>query len=300
MNTYQEIKIQNKFQQLYAMFCNLSVHIIKRCGEKTGEGIIRRAVRKTGENFGSTVLAEHRRKGIKTNLHNFYNNGLNVLYDPRIRIEKIFDFEDRQNFEIHTCPFAQYHNIRGQGKIGSFFCDEFQNSAIGTYTENYGQLNLSKMLTCEKDNFCCFSAYFRPANTSEERARESFSSAKPLSDLIAEETIHNSTFLSLEQFMVDLYCNMYIEAFERCANEGACAIADGLKMWAQEAVDMLKKQAENTKSAYDENFASHNFPLSLRENLSINWNFDRNKKAKELMTMVVVNSILATFEEGGK
>ena len=295
MNTYEEIKTQNKCQEMYAMFYNLSINIIERCGKKTGEGIIRRAVRKSGENLGRSILKEHRNAGIKTNLHNLYNYGLNILFDPRTRIEKIFDFEDRQNFEVHTCPFAQYHNIRGQGKIGSFFCDEFQYAVVRAYTENYGQLNLSKMMTYENDNFCCVSAYFRPANTSKQRAKESFSSCSPLSDLIPEEINYKNTFSNLEQFMVNLYCHMYNEAVEKCENEGACAIADGLKSWVKEAISMMEKQAANTKVQYNEDFARLNFPLSLNRESNINWNFDTTGKAKEIMETLVLNTILTTF-----
>lgn len=295
MYTYEEIKIQNKCQQMYSMFCNISEHIIKRCGEKTGEGIIRRAVRKTGEDLGTAILNEHRRAGIKTNLHNLYNYGLNVLFDPRTRIEKIFDFEDRQNFEIHTCPFAQYHNIKGQGKIGSFFCDEFQYAVIRAYTENYGQLNLSKMLTYENDNFCCFSAYFRPANTPSERSKESFSSCAPLSDLLPEETAYKNVFLDLEHFTLSLYCSLYNEAVEKCSNEGACAIADGLKSWMDESIPMMKKQAANTRVQYDETFVKLNFPLNIRKNSSESWTFDKTGKAQKIMLPLVFDKLLETF-----
>ena len=47
------------------------------------------------------------------------------------------------------------------------------------YTENVGQLNLSKELTCPRDNFCRFSLFFREANMSRERAKEAFAHCDP-------------------------------------------------------------------------------------------------------------------------
>ena len=70
MYNYEDIKIQNKCQQVYSMYASISRNFMKRCGDKTGERIIRKAVKRTGTRIGEEILEEHRKNGIKTNQHN--------------------------------------------------------------------------------------------------------------------------------------------------------------------------------------------------------------------------------------
>lgn len=294
MYNYEDIKIQNKCQQVYSMYASISRNIMKRCGDKTGERIIRKAVRKTGTQIGQEILEKHRKDGMKTNLHNLYFHGLNILFDPRTRIKTIFDFEDRQNFEVHTCPFAHFHTMQGEGKMGSFFCDEFQYAVVLAYTENMGQLNLSKMLTYDNDDFCCISSYFRPSNVGEQRAKESFTSMEPLADLVAPQEERKRESGDIAKFAVQLYCNFFYEAEESCGNEGVCAVCDGLKDWAEDAIKQLRKNASDTGCQYNEEFVKKNFPLNLYVEYE-NDGLCPDGQANKVMTNLVLNEIRKSF-----
>lgn len=294
MYNYEDIKIQNKCQQVYSMYASISRNIMKRCGDKTGERIIRKAVRKTGTQIGQEILEKHRKDGMKTNLHNLYFHGLNILFDPRTRIKTIFDFEDRQNFEVHTCPFAHFHTMQGEGKMGSFFCDEFQYAVVLAYTENMGQLNLSKMLTYDNDDFCCISSYFRPSNVGEQRAKESFTSMEPLADLVAPQEERKRESGDIAKFAVQFYCNFFYEAEESCGNEGVCAVCDGLKDWAEDAIKQLRKNASDTGCQYNEEFVKKNFPLNLYVEYE-NDGLCPDGQANKVMTNLVLNEIRKSF-----
>lgn len=43
-----------------------------------------------------------------------------------MREKTVFDEEDRQIWEVYTCPLADFWNRRGGGKLGSFYCEEYQ------------------------------------------------------------------------------------------------------------------------------------------------------------------------------
>ena len=179
MYTYEDIKLQNQQDAFSAMYLCIARSVTDLCGRRVGERILREACRRAGRASGLQQRERLRQAGVKTNLHTLYHCGRDFVEDPRVRGQEIFDEEDRQIWEIYTCPLADYWNRRDGGKLGSFYCEEYQYARLLAYTENVGQLNLSKELTCPRDNFCRFSLFFREANMSRERAKEAFAHCDP-------------------------------------------------------------------------------------------------------------------------
>ena len=138
------------------------------------------------------------------------------MEDPRVRGQEIFDEEDRQIWEIYTCPLADYWNRRDGGKLGSFYCEEYQYARLLAYTENVGQLNLSKELTCPRDNFCRFSLFFREANMSRERAKEAFAHCDPGYEAPKDPPADVSFGEGIRDMTISIYANILETAREIC------------------------------------------------------------------------------------
>lgn len=70
MYTYTDIKLQNQQDAFSAMFLYVSRNILRLCGERTGEGVVREAVRRPAAPAAGRQLERLRAAGVKTNLHN--------------------------------------------------------------------------------------------------------------------------------------------------------------------------------------------------------------------------------------
>ncbi|MCD8370152.1 MAG: L-2-amino-thiazoline-4-carboxylic acid hydrolase [Clostridiales bacterium] len=295
MYTYADIKLQNKQDAFSAMFMYVSRSILTLCGVRTGEGIIREAVRRAGRASGRRQLERFQETGVKANLHQLYHSGLDYVEDPRVRSREIFDEEDRQIWEVYTCPLADFWNRHGEGKLGSFYCEEYQYARILAYTEGKGQLNLSNVLTCPRDNFCRFSAYFREANMTPERAKETFAHCDP--GYQEPETPENVSFdEGIRNMTISVYCHLLETARERCGQEGVCAVAEGLKHWAAQAIEAMQIQALHTLKPLDAEFVEKNFPLSLDAASDPGCQICSDPVARELMQSLVLTPIAAQKE----
>ena len=292
MYTYTDIRLQNKQDAFSAMYYYVSTSILNLCGARAGEGIIREAVRRAGQASGEAQLARLREAGVKVNLHSLFHCGSDLVEDPRTRRKTIFDEEDRQVWEVHSCPMADFWNNRGAGRLGSFFCEEYQRARVLAYTEGVGQLNLSRTLTCPNDNACCFSSYFREANMSPARAKDSFAHcdegykapAAPADDSF-DDSVRNLT--------VSLYYHLWETARERRGQEGVCAVAEGLKQWAAQAIDALASQAQRTLMPLNQEFIEKNFPLPVDAAADPTWQLYPDSGARDLMQALVLTPIAA-------
>jgi hypothetical protein len=287
MYTCADIVQQNQQDAFSAMFLCLGREILALCGTRAGEGVIREAVRRAGRRDGQRQLERLRELGAPTDLHGLFHCGRPRVEDPRTRKKVLFDEKDRQIWEVYTCPMASFWNRFGEGRLGSFFCEEYEYAKVLAYTEGAGQLNLSKNLTCPRDNFCRFSAYFREANTPPERAAEAF----PPSGAPQEETPAAGFGEGIRDLTISVCCRLLETAGERCGSEGVCAVTEGLKKWAAQAVEALRTQAGHTLRPLDEVFVRENFPLQAEEPV-----WEENSQAWELVNTYVLSAIRAGLD----
>ena len=104
MYTYEDIKLQNQQDAFSAMYLCIARSVTDLCGRRVGERILREACRRAGRASGLQQRERLRQAGVKTNLHTLYHCGRDFVEDPRVRGQEIFDEEDRQIWEIYTCP----------------------------------------------------------------------------------------------------------------------------------------------------------------------------------------------------
>lgn len=295
MYTYTDIKLQNQQDAFSAMFLYVSRNILRLCGERTGEGVVREAVRRAGRASGRRQMERLRAAGVKTNLYNLFSCGRDFTEDPRMREKAVFDEEDRQIWEVYTCPLADFWNRRGGGKLGSFYCEEYQYARVLAFTEGVGQLNLSKELTCPRDNFCRFSLYFREANMTPQRAKETFAHCDPGYQAPAELPADAAFGAGVRDMTISIYCHLVEVARERCGREGVCAVAEGLKEWSAQALEALHTQAVHTLCPLDHTFAEKNFPLPLHIGEEEAWAPYPDPEARKMMQNLVLDPIAAAL-----
>ena len=291
MYTYEDIKLQNQQDAFSAMYLCIARSVTDLCGRRVGERILREACRRAGRASGLQQRERLRQAGVKTNLHTLYHCGRDFVEDPRVRGQEIFDEEDPPTSEIYTCPLADYWNRRDGGKLGSFYCEEYQYARLLAYTENVGQLNLSKELTCPRDNFCRFSLFFREANMSRERAKEAFAHCDPGYEAPKDPPADVSFGEGIRDMTISIYANILETAREICGREGVCAVAEGLKRWTAEALAAMRVQADHTLCPLDAGFVEKNFPLPL-DGADPAWNGCEDE-ARDLMRRLVLEPIAA-------
>lgn len=290
MYNYEDIKLQNKNDSFSAMYFFVTGSILEFCGRRTGEKICREAMRRAGRNSGEKQRKKLLDAGVKVNLQTLFHCGLDYVPDPRFRGKEIFNEEERQIYEVYTCPMADFWNRHGGEKTGSFFCEEYHYARLLAFTEGVGQLCLSNSLTCPRDNFCRISAFYREANLTPEAAKRSFAHCD--ADGSASVTVEDNSFAAgIAGLAINTYYYLLETAEEICGTEGVCAVAEGLKKWAGYAVEQLKIQAVHTLLPMDAAFVEKNFALAADSSSDPQWAGYEGHRARELMQKLVLDTI---------
>ncbi len=285
MYDINEIKKQNKFDIWAMLYINIARSLMETCG-RNGEGVARDAMRRLGAAEGKTLLEKHASQKIKTDLQNLYKSCGRCIVDPRVRLNVLKDIPEVQLWEVYACPAAAMWNKLGSGKLGSFFCEEYQYALVDAYTEGKGQRNLSMKLTCPRDNDCRFSMYYRAANIDKAQRERSFGEGAEAAPVETDDD-------RLRRMTIATVCYMLEAAKERFGTEGECAVANALKAAAKGVIPFLVLKASDTRGDCDREFLDQNFPVSI-DGTDAEW-VDA-EHAKELFTAYILNAIKSEFK----
>lgn len=287
MYNLHEIKLQNMQDAFSMLYLSLADKLTGEFGKTEGERILREAVRRAGRDSGEEILNKHRQLGIRTNLKNLMKADCTLL-DPRFAGKHVVDEEERQIFEVYTCPLAHFWNWRGGSDAGSCFCEEFQRAKVLAYTAGKGQLNLSNRLTSIRDGFCLLAAFYREANIDCEAAAASFSKCGGKEE--AKPEIPGASFReNIGRLTADLYTRIYETAGESKGEEGRLAVKKGLAAFAAEEKAFLIKKAEDTGKCMDAEFVRANFQLDADPAGDEAWDGILNPEAVALMKETVLD-----------
>ena len=294
MYNYSEIRLQNMQDVFSLLYLCLSDHVLGSCGALKGERIIREAVRRTGKDSGLSMRKRHLEAGILTNLKTLKECGSNLIPDPRFRGKIVASEEDRLIWEVYSCPLAHFWNWRGQSKIGSFFCEEFTRARVTAYTEGKGQLNLSNRLTCMRDEFCMFAAFYREANLSPEMAAASFShcTKKPEAIPLPEPMSFRQ---SIGFHAASFYCRLYETCLEMAEDFCEDIFRNGLSAFLEEVNSLLCLKASNTGKKTDAIFLKQNFLFEPDPEKDSSWDGFHDTEALHLMKNMVLIPLSERF-----
>ena len=271
------------------MYIYVTRSLVDNCGNDA-KGAIRMAIRRMSEERGKELRSKHVNANIKTNLLGLYTKGLDYLLDPRIYEDIISASEEVFIWEVRTCPMADLWNKAGENELGKLYCEENQHALLKGYTDGKGQMNLSKILTCSRDNHCRFASYYRPANLYGNQKKESFTYTeeeptlpKPLENVTFKEGIKN-------QFIKTIYYILEV-AVENYGGNGERAVALGLRNFSNYAIDSLKDQATRTLNNCNKEFVNNNFPISIESQDDKLWEKYAGNNAGQIVQVNLLNRI---------
>ena len=181
MNCIQELEAQNLQDSWSILYFGLAEYLLNQ--SEQGEELVRSAVRTYGELIGNREREQQRKKGIKTNLQNFYIWPQVRFEDPRLLEKQQRLNEQVELTDVIRCPFASSARRYGTEKVAKLFCEEFTAACIGAYTENIAQVNISEVLTEDENNRCRIASYFRPANSNDDYKMHFNSFEEPKTDV---------------------------------------------------------------------------------------------------------------------
>ncbi len=258
MYNINEIAMENQNDFYSLLYLYLARSLEKNCG-RAGEGAVREAVRRFAQKRGATLMQRHVDAGIKTNLKNMHKFQ-DCPVDSRARARVRRDTEEVYLAEVYTCPMADIWRRYNGSRYGLWYCEEIHSGMLVGYTEGVGQPNLSERLTCERDNHCSISMFYRMANAPLGQGARSFVTSSEAEVPLGDE---NQFHVSLGAHATNLHRSMFVVAKERLGKEGVNAIAMGLRDLAVECVAILQEKADHTLRPCDEEFVRAYFPISL-------------------------------------
>lgn len=280
MNNIEEIKGQNQFDCFIKMYSYIAATLLEN-GGKRGERAVREALQKYGEDRGKRLREDHMEKGIKTNLASLLHGENCCGEDPRFFRNIIKDTEQVQLWEVYSCPLEHMWRQLGSGKAGSFYCEECVHAMVKAYTGGKGQANLSDRMTCDRDTYCCFSLYYRPANLDEHQKELSFGDGLK---------INETSSYNIGENFIRLYYYLLGSAKEMMGQEGVSSVAAGLKALEEDVAKALKKEADHIDYPLNQEFMKDYFPISTSGEEAL-WEQYSGNDAKRLLIVNLLHPL---------
>lgn len=235
-----------------------------------GEAAIREAVRQFGKDRGEKLKKRHIEQGLKINLENLFTY-YDLPGDPRFKRRKIRLNSQERLSDTLVCPIAQLWKDLNEKALGRIYCEEFHHAMFGSYA-NKAQIDLSKTLTQEGDEYCCFAVYLRPANMDKEERKEAFSefddSYRFPENLNYDEGTHRDGFNML---CIKLGYYMIKQGLELLGEQGRIAAVKGLRSFAVAYAEFLFQKSKEMGVDFDRQFVAENSPFSLNMDEDLLW-----------------------------
>ena len=292
MYDINEIKQQNKFDVWAILYYRLAETLVRDCGRR-GELAVREGVRRLGSAEGKKIYQYFTEHGIKANMKNLYNATARCIVDPRARINILDHSTEVELFEVYTCPACDLWRKLGSVKLGSYYCEEYQWSLIKGYTDGKGQNNISMQLTCDRDNNCRFSQYYRLAHVAPEK-RVYYTDGDDIDYLETPDE-------RINRMVIDTMCYILEAAYELIGIEGVNAVANGLRSAYKDIEEFLVFKGDAVsgkfgkgKDAVTSEFLQFNFPVSIGA-VEEEWNV--NERARDLFKKHILDPLRKTFLE---
>lgn len=292
MFTINEIGTENQNSVFPRMFYFLAKSLSVSCGNE-GKITVRDAVRRYAVRCGIRMKEAHWEKGRKRNVKSYYCAS-DFPKDSRKRETVLCLNEEVGIKEVYTCPYADIWKQYDASDIGNWFCEEYEKAKFEAYTDGYGQAHLSSRLTCNKENHCRFSMYYRMANIPSENIEYCFTEKRHIDATV--EDYDNQFLMTSEKQCLMLYHAFYEAASERLGYDGICAIVQGLKALAGDAITVMQIQAKHTLCCCDAEFAEKNFPLPLQITDAIYRENQEHKDANSILQKHLLDLIRKKLE----
>lgn len=132
-----------------------------------GRSVLRRSIRGYAAERGSRRKDELRAESLSVDLRNLCTAGCDFPIDHRTEVEWIKTAPQELFANVAHCPMAKLWADTGVSDLGCIYCEEFYHAYFKSALFHKVQVNLTQMMTHERDELCRFSLYLRPANLDE-------------------------------------------------------------------------------------------------------------------------------------
>ncbi|GAA6295179.1 L-2-amino-thiazoline-4-carboxylic acid hydrolase [Enterocloster asparagiformis] len=262
MYTYEQKCVMNLGDAYTLLYGFIAGNLIGRLG-KSGERAVREATRQFGYDRAETTRKRHLEVNAKINMLNLFTLFHDLPSDPRFRRElQEINPQERVSHTL-VCPMADIWAEYGQKAIGRIYCEEFHPACYNHYAFDKTQVNLSKTLTQDGDEYCDFNVILRPETLPEDLKPVCFAEYDPCyrePEIPHVETDGKKGFALLS---VKLYFYLLKYAALQLGEAGVQAVREGLNQFADAMGDLFLKRAAEDGLAVDRAYVRDNLPVDL-------------------------------------
>lgn len=228
-----------------------------------GEAALRAGSRRYGYDRAETSRKKHLAVNAKINMLNLFTLYHDLPGDPRFRRElQEINPQERVSHTL-VCPMADVWARYGQREIGRIYCEEFHPACYQHYAFDLPQVNLSKTLTQEGDEYCDFNVILRPEKVPDELKPVCFAEYDPL---YVQPELENPPIdgkLGFASLSVKLIYYIFQQAAQTLGDEGIQAVREGLAEWADAMADFYRDTAKESEVPLDRKYLTDNLPFDL-------------------------------------
>lgn len=283
MYTYEQKCLMNLGDSYTLLYGFIAGSIIEACGLE-GDAAVREATRQFGYDRAEVTRKKHLAAHAKINMLHLFNLYHDLPADPRFRRElQQINPQERVSHTL-VCPMADIWKEYGQMAIGRIYCEEFHPACYSHYAFDRTQVNLSKTLTQEGDDYCDFNVVLRPEKLPRDLQPLCFEEydpgyLRPEFPKVEVDGKKGFALLSIKLYYYLLKCasGQLGEKGEKAVEEGLCRLSDSLTAL------FIKRTGEDGTNI-DADYIRGNLPLDLNTDIDQEiWGCYSGCKAKERM-----------------
>jgi len=278
----EDIKAECLQDSWVIMYTFIAKKMVERHGID-GESALREGVRRYGRDRGLTNQKRLLNNNIKINLLTLFNEGRDRPGEPRFTSKVIRNTREERISDTLICSFADVWKKYDAKPLGRIYCEEFHLACYEAFSFGKAKINLTRSLTQDGDDRCCFYHTYRPENLTEEERRLSFEEfdpgyVKPETPMPKPQGKSGFTMLWLKMYFHLLEC-----AAEAFGEEGIALVGDGLRDAAKAQAEEFLQRAESTEQNIDFKFLEEHLPVTLDTGKEALWGEYDKYGARELL-----------------
>ncbi len=295
MYTNEQLEIIHMGDAYTLAFALMARKIIDELGNE-GETAVREATRRFGRDRGRARRQKHLDLDVKINMRSLFSVCSDLPNDPRFRRDLSLLTEEERNSHTLVCPMAELWIAYGMKDIGRIYCEEFHPACYKEYAWGMTDVNLSRTLTQDGDDYCDFHVVLRKANVPQEKKAQCFPECDPsykVPDVDASAAGAKTGFSSL---CVRIYYYMLEVLTERFPDRAATVMSDALEYWAEDSLKHLREWSAEMGLPLTKEFAEAHFPMYVNIDDDPMWPKYERYGAKQLMKEKFYAKYLSVFE----
>ena len=287
----EDIKLECLQDSWVILYTFVAKELTLRKGDE-GERILREAVRRYGRDRGLTNQKRLMDNNIKINLLTLFNEGRDRPGEPRFTSKVIRNTREERISDTLICSFADVWKRYDAKYLGRIYCEEFHLACYEAFSFGKAKINLSRSLTQDGDDRCCFYHTYRPENLTDEERRLSFEEFDPdIKNRKRRCPSHRGKAASI------CFGLRYISIFSNArqkplGDNGRALVGEGLRNAAREQAVEFIRRAEATEQKIDAAFLEGHLPISIDTDSEPLWKEYDKYGAKKLLQDCFIDVLL--------